>query len=145
MRPSSRETGSDQAPNVAQSIPETPQRPLFSGGEEHSAPRPAPDNEVATPARNDERSSGASSGGPTAANGDAQAAFPWDGNRGAQDRGGSTVERVVSSINREAHEAAAKETSSSGPAPSANASRETESVSVEKRYEGGQSDKTNNV
>jgi hypothetical protein len=82
---------------------------------------------------------------PAAANQGAQTTLPWDNSRPSQDKA-STVERVVSSINREAPEPVAKQTPSSGQHSSAEVSRESGEGSSEKKHDEGQpSDKTNNL
>lgn len=137
------EDGSGQQ-HSAGSAPETSQRPLLNSGEDRPAPQQNRNNEPAAQARNDQRGTGAPSEMPAAANQGAQTTFSWDNNRVSQDRA-STVERLVSSINRETPEPAAKEAPGGGRPASADSSRESGEGSAEKRYDGGHSDKTNNL
>lgn len=120
--------------------PETAQRPLFDGGEDRSPPpRPAPPVQAEKPSGGDQPSS------PAAASG-GQTALPWDGgNRPAADKDkGSTVERVVSSIDREAP--AVKDTTTSGGAHAApQPSRESTEGDPGKAYHDEHSDKSGNL
>jgi len=121
---------------------ETVQRPLFNSGEERSASsQQNQHSEIAAPAKQEERS-----GSTTASDQAAQTTFPWEQNRGTQDRSGTTVERVISSIHREASEPAAKETAASGAhSAAADAARNNGETSGENRYDSESSDKTNKV
>jgi ribonuclease E len=141
------DNGSVRQPAIETTVSETTQRPLFNRDEEG---RPAPPQnqyrETAAQAGNDERGSGVPSGIPAAANQGAQAAFPWDNDRGPQDRS-SAVERIVTSINRNTPEPAAKDAPprDNHHAP-AEAARENGERSSEQLYDGGnQTDKTNNL
>jgi ribonuclease E len=118
---------------------ETVQRPLFNSGEERSASsQQNQHSENASAAKQEERS-----GSTTASDQVAQTTFPWEQNRGSQDRSGTTVERVISSIHREASEPAAKETAASGA--HSDAARNNGESSGESRYDSESSDKTNKV
>jgi len=130
----------EQRPTEVMTTAETVQRPLFNSDAER--PASSPQNkytEVAAPAQPEERA-----GSTPAADLSAQTTFSWEQNRGSQDRIGTTVERVISSIHREAPEPAAKETAVSG-AHSATADKANGEASGENRYGSEPSDKTNKV
>ena len=107
------------------------QRPLFNSAEAQ-APRPRED--AAVPA-NKEPSSFAPVPSP------AQSTFPWDNARNQQGES-SSVERVVTAINREPAEPSPPAGSSGGHAPAATSHNE-EAAPAENRYEGTHSDKSN--
>jgi ribonuclease E len=132
----------EQRPSEVTMTTDTVQRPLFNGGEERSSPSQQNQNsETAAPTKQDERA-----GSAPAADQAAQTTFPWEQNRGNQDRGGTTVERVISSIHRETTEPAAKETAASGGhSAAADVARNNGEASGENRYDSESSDKTNKV
>jgi len=121
---------------------ETVQRPLFNSGEERSASTPQQQNtEIAAPVKQEERAAST-----PAADQAAQTTFAWEQNRANQDQGSTTVERVISSIHREASEPAAKETTAGGAhSAAADVARNNGKASDENRYDSESSDKTNKV
>jgi len=132
----------EQRPSEVTTTAETVQPPLFNSGEERSPSSQQNQNsEVAAPSGQEERS-----GSKPAADQAAQTTFPWEQNRSNQDRSGSTVERVISSIHREASEPTVKENAaSSAHSSTTDVARNDGNPSGENRYDSESSDKTNKV
>ncbi|MEJ2566359.1 MAG: ribonuclease E [Gammaproteobacteria bacterium] len=125
----------DQTP-AENNASETMQRPLFNNGAETSLPQRQRDNETAAQSDNNEPVNTARPDKPAAANQDSQATT-WDENRNSQG-GVSTVERVVSSINREP--------SVDNPPAALEGSGESSERTAERNYEKDtSSDKSNKL
>ena len=92
-----------QQPPAEKNTSETVQRPLFNNGEESSMPHRPRETETAAQSGNSEQVSTSHADKAPAANQESQARLPWEDKRGSQGSQGdvSTVERIVSSINRE--------------------------------------------
>lgn len=106
-----------------------PQPSLFNAGEgKQSQAQP---NEAAAQRSHEDRVANSPHGTPAAGKEGPQTAFTWDNTRNPQEKL-STVERVISTINRE-----------SGESPAAQSNRENSENSSEKQHEGTHPDKSN--
>ena len=137
------ETNRPEQQHAAAAPSAAPQRPLFDGGESVEPSRQ--DNAIAAQRSHDDRgSAGAAPVVTTAANERAQTAFAWDNNnRSSNQEKANTVERVVSTIAREASQPTSSGSSSSSTHTPAENPRNAVEGAAEQRREDTQPDKTN--